>query len=852
MGAQVNLKGPDGKSLQKKTSSSGAYEFQDLPAGNYELTVSARQFEPFTTDLNIGNESVEQDVVLFVELREQISIVGNTSFFARSGSSITLTRQQIHNLPDEPGQFLAYLRQLAGVLPGQEMVYVDGFRGNQVLRKHSIESIFINTDPFSAEFPEPARGRIQITTRPGSDTFHGDFNFNFNDEALNARPAFATTRAPLQSRNIEGYLSGPIIRNRWGFSVYGAHWAQDGSQLVNALVPGPDTGFQSFVQSVSSPVRTHDLFVRTNYTAGTAHIFSIDYSRTRDRSKNRGLESGFDLPERAVHAISTDQRLRFSANSELSEKNINEFRFDLNTTDSKTQALNPGPAVLVLDTFHAGGNQESLFSRSNVDYLGVINHLGHTWRNHTFRFGLEIGVVTQQDTDRSNFGGSFTFGADVERDASGAPITDSSGLPRVISPLQLYLRTAMGLPGYRPSLFTINRGQDSVGLRQWNVFWYLQHEWQLAPRMTLTLGLREEFQTLLQNNFDFAPRVGIAWSPRPSNKDFLRAGAGLFYSRVQPEITLETLRLTPGRQEHLLVENPEFFPHPPDDLLRAGRILTASRTKAPDLATPYLVMTTAGYKRQVTEAITASIDYTWQKGTRLLRTRNLSGPALPGSSLDSRPPAFQFESSGKMRRHELALKLQTNFEKIMWFANYSLSSTRSDTDGPYAQPADPLNLSLEFGPDRLDHRHEFFLGGTLTLPWQLTATPFVSVRSGQPFNITTGMDNNGDTVFTDRPALARPGDPGAILTPYGAFKLFPGSADILVGRNSQRGPGEVTLNMGISRLLVAGTVLSVNFDNLINHTNPNGLNGVLTSPFFGRANRSLNPRRIHFSINFTF
>ncbi|MGA9773419.1 MAG: hypothetical protein WBV94_30590, partial [Blastocatellia bacterium] len=46
--------------------------------------------------------------------------------------------------------------------------------------------------------------------------------------------------------------------------------------------------------------------------------------------------------------------------------------------------------------------------------------------------------------------------------------------------------------------------------------------------------------------------------------------------------------------------------------------------------------------------------------------------------------------------------------------------------------------------------------------------------------------------------------------------------------------------------------IGVNAQNLLNHANPAGFSGVLTSPFFGIANRTLNSRRIEASIRFGF
>src|SRR5262249_24359128 len=60
-------------------------------------------------------------------------------------------------------------------------------------------------------------------------------------------------------------------------------------------------------------------------------------------------------------------------------------------------------------------------------------------------------------------------------------------------------------------------------------------------------------------------------------------------------------------------------------------------------------------------------------------------------------------------------------------------------------------------------------------------------------------DNNGDNQFSDRPAFAKPGDPGAIVTPFGTFNPLPLTGDQIIPRNFGDGPGAIYVNLGISR-----------------------------------------------------
>src|SRR5207253_1691411 len=107
--------------------------------------------------------------------------------------------------------------------------------------KEAILQIKINSNPFSAEYSEPGFARIEIITKPGTDTYHGGFNFRFNDDVLNARKASDLTKGPTQLRQYSGNFSGPIIKNRWGFFVDLERREIDDSDSINAIILPRDT-----------------------------------------------------------------------------------------------------------------------------------------------------------------------------------------------------------------------------------------------------------------------------------------------------------------------------------------------------------------------------------------------------------------------------------------------------------------------------------------------------------------------------------------------------------------------------------------------------------------------------------
>jgi hypothetical protein len=274
----------------------------------------------------------------------------------------------------------------------------------------------------------------------------------------------------------------------------------------------------------------------------------------------------------------------------------------------------------------------------------------------------------------------------------------------------------------------------------------------------------------------------------------------------------------------------------------------------------------------------------------LLRTRNINAQ-LPGSS-DMRPfpaqgPILQYESTGLLKRHELSLALTANTSsRFTFYGSYRLAFARSDTDGPTTAPANSYDLATEFNRSAFDQRHQFYFETYVAIPLGVDLVANVFAASGAPFNITTGNDDNGDTLFADRPAFATAGDPSAIATAFGVFNPNPQSGDRIIPRNYGRGAGEVSVNLNLSKtfnfgLPSAGAAdtgvdgrsqsqrnghgplqrladrrygLTFNLDafNLLNHTNFGEFNAVVTSPLFGLPNRANDSRRIYLGVSFSF
>ena len=96
----------------------------------------------------------------------------------------------------------------------------------------------------------------------------------------------------------------------------------------------------------------------------------------------------------------------------------------------------------------------------------------------------------------TNLGGTFTFGS----------VVDSTGAV-VATPFERYVRTVGGVPGYRPSFFSIARGAPEIRFSDWYTSWFVQDDWRMAPELTLSLGLRHDMQEQARSQLNFAPRA---------------------------------------------------------------------------------------------------------------------------------------------------------------------------------------------------------------------------------------------------------------------------------------------------------------------------------------------------------
>ena len=179
-------------------------------------------------------------------------------------------------------------------------------------------------------------------------------------------------------------------------------------------------------------------------------------------------------------------------------------------------------------------------------------------------------------------------------------------------------------------------------------------------------------------------------------------------------------------------------------------------------------------------------------------------PALPTSGVrplgQSAGNILEYQSNGKSTYDNFSVNVSGDVKQLNVWATYVLTKSKSTDNGTSGSSFDPYDFSREWGRAPFDIRQYFYSGANYQTPSGFSVNTFIIANSGPPFNITTGHDTNGDTFFTERPALATDlTKPGVIVTPFGALDPNPVPGQQIIPRNFAQGPAFFSVNVGASK-----------------------------------------------------
>lgn len=705
---------------------------------------------------------------------------------------------------------------------------------------------------------------------------------------------------------------------------------------IAALYPLPNraTPFANFVSSPTQRDRNDHFDVRVDHLLSERSSWAFRYS-----FGDRDLFEPFAGPSfSAVPGYGNDVTRR-SQNTMISETHIfspafvNDLRLAFNRVASVVNQENAGTSVSRAVGLPELSSNPRDFGLSFITITGFspIGHEGNNPQNsvtNTYQILDTATYVTGRHLMK--FGGDFRL---VQQNAFRD--VQSRGLMQ-FSPFGQITFNALGdlLLGF-PLVTGGARVDNAQHLRSNSYNFFFNDSIRVSPSLTLSGGLRYEYNTPPVDAFDraniydattrtlvpvgkngvprsgfhadknnFAPRVGLAWTPGRAGNTVLRFGYGVYYDQSPlapgealyfnaPYFDFNLFFSIPGLPLTLNNPFPSFFPVPlPDSALAIQR----------DLHTSYMQHWSANVQQQLGRSRVLEVAYVGSKGTNLLSARDINQPqpsVLPlGLPFVPRPNPFfdditQLESRASSRYDSLQVRFQQRLDfGLAMLGSYTWSKSTDDASNFFSSAGDPNfpqdsnNPAAERGRSNFDVRHRLSVSYSYDLPfgkgkryaadsgwvstlltgWQTFG--IVTVQTGRPFTVALlpEIDNSGTGRSplgfgaNDRPNIV--GSPEiSNRTPERWFNTSafvfsaPGTFGN-AGRNILDGPGYQSVNAS----LVKNTALSERFNlqlraevfNLFNHPNFNLPDNFLGSPTFGRISSARDPRHIQFGVKLLF
>jgi hypothetical protein len=820
--AIVDVTTTSGQGATSRTGRDGGYEVKGLSPGNYTVKVNADGFETFASPpvAVAPGQSQKVDIPLTIAVQQQsVEVNDNPVTLSvspdQNAGAIVLSGKDLDALSDDPDQLQSDLEALAGpsIGPNGGQMYIDGFTAGQLPPKSSIREIRINQNPFSAEYDKLGYGRIEILTKPGTDQFHGQFSVMGNDAAFNSRNPFLGSAAlpGYDTVQYNGNVGGPLSKKASFFFDFQRRNIND-VDVVNAQVLDSNLNIvPNFTQAVPNPRTRTNIDPRLDYQVTPNNTLSVRYQYYRDNVMNDGVGE-YSLASQAYNVLTTEHTVQMTDTQVFGGKIVNETHFQYLRDNSNVAPQNTTPTMSVPDSFTGGGNNNGKTIDAQNHYE-LQNYTSMTLGKHSLKFGVRLRDLQDTNYSVNDFNGTYIFGSLAAYQA-----TEQA--------LKLGMPPPTGTNG--PLQFSLITGQPSSSVNLFDAGPYIQDDYRWRPNVTLSAGLRAESQGHISDHLDWAPRLAIAWGiargKSATPKTVVRAGWGIFYDRFSYNLVLQAERQNGVTQQEYIVPFPTFYPAIPSPaaLQSLSTGVPAIYQIAPRLHAPTTMESVISVERQISKTMNGTVTYVHAFGTHQLLANNINAPRIdldgvltpvPVSSGGIYPNGvpeniYQYESEGIFRQNQLMANFNVRASANLTLNGYySLSYANSDTSGATTFPTNPYNVGADYGRAGFDVRSRAFFGGTIVAPYGIRLNPFMVLASGAPFNVTTGTDLDGDSIFNDRPAFVSATacptlttvSPNIECTPLGTFNSSPAPGQKTIPVNAYTGPGQFTFNLRVSR-----------------------------------------------------
>jgi TonB dependent receptor len=718
---------------------------------------------------------------------------------------------------------------------------------------------------------------VSLTSRSGSNELHGSLVYRFRHEALAANDWFANYSgsggAPLRLHDIAPSIGGPVRRNHTFFFASFQHMSLRGPYVSRQPVPSLET--RAAAPDWIRPAL--DLYPEPN-GASLGNGLSAWYGRNIRPSQ---LDSGVARVDHALTARSTlfaryndspstnqfgstqinrlDLRFR-SLTLGLNYRLGARLTFDVRANESQSEASSTWsrigqttsgcdlePVTSYLFSNVAGACNDLL--RLSIGGVGqVVNGREGDRRQRQFQLVESTGLTLGAHTIR--LGVDYRRIVPIRRDANGALAVIADDITAVTDKRNLWLGTAE----------PVNGSTEVTELSLW-----VQDTWQISPRVTITPGLRWEYNpppvssdapwfldpaTNIFNHEqrplwpvsynNFAPRLSAVWRVTRSGNTVLRGGGGIFYDSSL-SIATDLINSGPLGINQLISGKAGLF----SSVLSYGF--------DPGLRLPRLAQWNLTLDRALGRNDAVSIGYVGSKGRRLIR-RELGGLGNTPTqvfALTTNHGSSDYEGLQVQYRRRVARGVQA-LASYSW--SHSLDNDSSDSFLVWA--AAGATASRDHASSDFDLRHSFTSSVTWDAPrrfggWSLDSV--LRARSGFPITVLVNEQYQGlpmanafrpDQLLNQPVWIDDPGMPGGRRINAAAFVAPAAGKQGSLGRNSISGFGMSQIDLAVRREWKwrerRNIEVRLEAFNALNQPNFADPVHYLSSPVFGQSTSMLN------------
>jgi Carboxypeptidase regulatory-like domain/TonB dependent receptor len=777
----------------------GEFRIDDLPIATYHIVVSANGFADAISDVQILLSSVREIMVTLkpAVVRQTVTVQGESSSITTQSLDTSsavhqtvISSQDLETIPLAARSFA----NIAYLAPGTEPVepsdptkaritavstggssglnnelsvdggdnsddYIGGFLQN--FSPEAIHEFAVRTALEDADTGRTTAGSVVITTKRGTNDWHGEGAFYERAAALNARfpidnPA-PNPKQPFSRQNYVGTLGGLIVKDKlWFFSSFEyvhenasiAYSAASQAQF-NALAQLAAEGLVSVngatvdaipvPSSVPVPFRDYLGLVRLDWAQSANSQWFLRAAIDNYTTHNALVQQG-TLPSTGATSHNNYMNLVLANHFVFSSTWLGSFVFDasgLHLTESRNADLGFALAFPFSSTSSTISGLETF---GDNQFITAITAFPVLRNQEKYQFRYDVTHTTGKHAPR--FGVNFIH----EPVLSGALTATAETLVTLPEDPTFYLAN--------PAQFTADiaagsaftpAGDGSFSQNVQRLGLYAEDSWRLTQRLTINYGLRYDTtfglftasgRSQAENPYlvsldpmaspfiataphdyrkAFAPRLGVAYALGSSGNTVLRGGAGMYYSDLAQNGWITAFQA---------VNNTN---------VAAGGGIAPPSIIDPNYHTPYAIHATAGIQHAFNANWSLSADWTLETGMHGYRRYDF-------------PNVSVFRSDNRSSYNALALHLQGNVaRRLSLVANYTLSSAKTwgcvlgelfDYVNGVCNAFDAFAPG-DYGPSGEDVRHRAVLAGTIHAPAGFEVTFLSQAESGRPITLTT-------------------------------------------------------------------------------------------------------------------